>query len=86
MYFYVYLYPVILTININLAISRIFSFKIFLKNMRCLVLQNFKKYLICAWKLLPHKGYYALKIGGGRQTERQKDIEAFRTKTGKTTW
>ena len=26
-----------------------------------LALQNYKKYLICAWKLTLNKGYYALK-------------------------
>ena len=30
-----------------------------------------KKYLICAWKLLLNEGKFALKIDGGRQTDRQ---------------
>ena len=37
-----------------------------------LVLQNSpQKYLICAWKLSLNKGNYALKIDGGRQTDRK---------------
>ena len=37
-----------------------------------LTLQNPpKKFLICAWKLLVNEGKYALKIDGGRQTDRQ---------------
>ena len=30
-----------------------------------------KKYLICAWKLSLNEGNNALKLDGGRQTERQ---------------
>ena len=32
-----------------------------------------KKYLICAWKLSLNEGKYALKIDGGRQTDRKTD-------------
>ena len=53
-----------------------------------LALQNPKKYLICAWKLLVNEGNYALKIDGDRQTdrqtERQKDRKTERQKDRKT--
>ena len=41
-----------------------------------LVLQNPKKYLICAWKLSLNEGNYALKIYGG--IDRQKDSKTDR--------
>ena len=36
-------------------------------------MQNPKKCLICAWKLSLNEGNYALKMDGGRQTDRKTD-------------
>ena len=43
-----------------------------------LALQNSNKSLICAWKLTLNEGNYALKIDGGRLTERQTDKVSYR--------
>ena len=42
-----------------------------------LALQNTPQNLIYAWKLSLNEGNYALKIDGGRQTERQTDRQSL---------
>ena len=58
-------------------LSRIFSLKVksFVKNIYPCKIP--KKYLIFAWKLSLNKGNSALKIDGGRQTDRKTDKQSL---------
>ena len=63
-------------------LSRIFYLEIFVKNNKPCKIQD--KYLICAWKLsLLNEGNYALKIDGGRQTERRQSLKKHEQYLGK---